>query len=401
MAVTLAQLLSETTEVTRNSTTGALDNTKRTRAINRVLEDLQDFADWKFTRRTKKFDYIDGVSEYSLQNYIEATMLDNDGSTTIADFKNPFELRVPGSYASKFVFKETPEVRDAIRDGKNVNWYGEVNDLLLISYPRQVSALLHDCDSLTSNGTVAASGDATNLTIDDQIFDQGSGALNFDVSSGTSLVITFTGINAKDLTEFQNKSYLTLKAWLPTITNFSSIKLEWGDDASNNWSKTETLPAGNRELETGKNLFAFSWKNATEVGSPDVASINFLRVTITFSSAITDTDFRLDDIRIGQAVEMELDYYSQAMVKNSSGTYQLEFNPTDVTQGDKLLGDVTARRTIVEGTKHELFEIIGGKSERDRTDSFNKYDKKRVELRKRAGSRIRRPGKVLNFPKRR
>ena len=43
--VTLADLLVDSNEKVRNSTTGSLDNTKRTRAINRILEDLQDFIE--------------------------------------------------------------------------------------------------------------------------------------------------------------------------------------------------------------------------------------------------------------------------------------------------------------------------------------------------------------------
>jgi hypothetical protein len=398
--VTLSNLLSELTEVTRNSTTGSLNNTKRTRAIDRVLQDMQDRADWKFALRTNPFYFIDGVTEYSLESYVGATCLDNDGTTSIPDFKNPWDLRIVGVAHNPFGYSESKSVRDNIRRNKTVNEYGIDNGLLIINYPRQTSAQLHNCDSLTTNGTITASGDATNLTIDEVVYSEGSGALNFDVSAGTSLVVTFDGFTAKDLESLQNKSHFTLKAWLPTITNFTSIKLEWGDDVSNNWSKTETVPAGNAELATGENLFAFRWADATETGTPTVTSVNWARVTITYSGATTDTDFRLDDLRVGQELEMELEYFSEAMVKTASGAYQLEFNPTSVTMTDTLLGDRQARRCVIEGAKHECFEIIGGKSERDRTDSKTKYEAQFMSLFKKAGYRIRRASRVLNFPSR-
>lgn len=398
MTVKLSDILSETNETARNSTTGTLDNTKRTRAINRILQELQDFADWKFTRRTKTFYFIDGVYEYSLQNHVGASCQDNDGSTSIPDFKNPYDLRPIEQSDISLDYQDDKRVRENVRRNRFNYEYAVDNDLLIVGYPKQVSAQLHDCDSLTANGTWTASGDASNLTIDDVIYEEGSGSLNFDTTAGTSLIITNPSLASKNYTTLQNKSYLTLKVWLPTITNFTSIEVRWGSDASNYWSKTETAPAGNRDLKVGKNLFAFRWGDATQTGSPDVTAIDYLQIRITYASAVTDTDFRIDDIRIGKEVEMELDYYSLAMVRDTAGDYQLEFDPTNVTQTDELLGDSTARRCVVSGTTYELFKIIGGKAERDRTDNKKEYDALKMELFKKAGERIRRPGKILNFP---
>lgn len=402
MSVTLSALLIDSTEKTRNSTTGALDNTKRTRAINRVLQDLQDFADWDFTKRIVEFDYIDGVTEYSLQNYVGATCLDNDGATSIPDVKTAYDLRVPTEAHNVFSFREAKEVKDAIRNNKAHNEYSIDNDLLIINYARQTSAEIHNMDSLTADGTWSASGDATNLTIDEVEYKKGSGCLNFDVSAGTSLIVSNETLTSIDLEELQNKSHFTLWVYLPTITNFSSIRLDWGNDLiTNYWYKSETAPAGNATLKVGWNHFAFKWGDATETGSPDPATIDSFKVTITYSSATTDTDFRIDDLRCGASVRMELEYYSLAMVQTSANDYQLEFNPDSVTQTDKLLGASIARRTVVEGTTYELFGIIGGKSERDKTDAFTIYEKKKTELLKRAGKRIKRPLQTINFPSRR
>ena len=394
MSITLAQLLSEVTEKTRNSTTGALDNTKRTRAINRTLQDLQDYADWEFTKRTKTFYFIDNVYEYNLKDYVGCSCQDNDGSTAILDFKNPYDLQPEND--KSLDFKEVKPIRENIRRNRFLREYGIDNELLVINYPRQVSAQIHNCDSLTANGAWSASGDASNLTIDDVIFDEGNGSLNFDTSAGTSLILTNSTLNSLDLEDLQNQSHLTMKVWLPTITNFTSIRIRLGSSSADYWEKTETVPAGNRDLEVGKNIFAFRWADGTETGTPDYSAVDYLQIVITYSSATTDTDFRIDDIRVAKEVEMKLDYYSLAMAKDAGGDYQLEFNPDTVTQTDTLLG-TASRRCVVEGSAHELFEIIGGKSERDRTDSDAKYGVMKKELLKRTGHRIRRPLKVLNF----
>ena len=398
---TLAALLAEVKELSRNSTTGALDDIKRTRGVNRVLQDLQDIGNWKASHRTNEFDLIDGISEYSLQNYVGCMCLDNDGSTSILDVQDPDQLRLADNSQTPFDYRTAQEVRNNIGRRRQYNQYGIENGMLIINYPRQLSVQLHNCDSLTANGTVVASGDATNLTIDEVIRDEGNGSLNFDVSAGTSLIVTITGISAKDLTDFQNNAYLTIKAWLPTITNFTNIAIRWGSSASDYWEKTETVPAGNRTLAVGKNTFAFKWADATETGTPDVESVDYLRIAITFSSAITDTDFRLDDIRVGKAVAMEFDYWSKAMVRTASGAYQLEFNAdTEVIYTDELLED-GLRRTVTEGGAFESFRMIGGKEERDRSDTERKTREKYIEARRVYGQKRKLPGKTLNFPGRR
>lgn len=400
MSVPLSQLLSELPETTRNSTTGALDNTKRTRALNRILQEMQDYGDWEFTKRTNTFFFIDGVYEYSLENYLGATCQDNDGSTAILDFKNPYDLRPVNIADISLEYKEVRDVKAKIRRNRFNYEYGVENDTISIGFPRAVSAQLHNCDSLTANGTWAASSDATNLTIDTVIFAEGAGALNFDTSAGTSLVVTNSTLTSVNLETLKNKSHLTMKVDLPTITNFTSVRLRWGSSASDYYEKTETAPAANQTIVAGRNFFAFRWADATETGTPDDTAIDYLQVVITYSGSTTDTDFRIDDIRVGQETEMELEYYSLAMVQDSAGDYQLEFNADSVTQSDTLLGASKARRTLVSGGTYECFKIIGGKSERDRTDNFKEYQGFLIKLLQRVGHRVRRPSKTLNFPNR-
>ncbi len=395
MSVPLSQLLADSTEKVRNSTTGALDNNKRTRAANRVLQDLQDYADWIFTRRTIEFDYIDGVSEYSLENYLGATCLDNDGATSVLDFKSPYDLRVPGVSHNPFDNQEVKEVRANLRDYKSLNQYGAENGILVINYARQSSMVISPMTSLTDDGIWSASGNASNLIIDNQ------DKFNFDFA-GTSGAISNTTLNALNLETLENKSHFVIDVDLPTITDFTSITLRWGNDlTANYWEKTETVPAGNIDLKVGINKFAFKWADSTITGAPDSSSIDSFSVTLTYGSSTTDTDFRMSNLKVGEAIPMELEYYSLAMVKNASGAYQLEFNADSVTQTDVLLGDSTARRCIVQGMTYELFEIIGGKSERDRTDSYKIYGVKKLELLKKTGVRIKRAPITLKFPSRR
>jgi len=73
--------------------------------------------------------------------------------------------------------------RVALRDEN----FGKV--LRLAGVEGTTSVQLNACDSITANGTWAASGDATNLTLDTQDFVEGSGSLNFDTNTGATTAI--------------------------------------------------------------------------------------------------------------------------------------------------------------------------------------------------------------------
>jgi len=393
--VTLQNLLTEITELTRNATSGALDNSKRTRALNWVIQDLQGYCDWEPSRRTKEFDFIGGISEYSLKNHVGATCLDNDGATSVLDFKTPYDLRLSEDSHKEFSFRDVKDVRSHIRNGRDINEYGIDGDLIVINYPALSSALIHACDSLTADGTWVASGDASNLTIDEVEYKEGNGALNFD-SAGTSLILTNASLTALNLSGYKDISAWTLWVYLPDVSDFSSIALKWGSSASAYWEKTETARVDGLDLEAGWNQFKFLWKDATPTGTPDDEAIDYLQITITYSASITDTDFRVDDIRIAKTKDMKLNYYSYGLVKNSSGAFQKEFNADDVTMTDKLADD-KLRNVMIEGSVYRCFRIVGGARERDETDSFTQYEKQKLQVRKLLGHKSRRPTKVFKF----
>lgn len=400
MNTTLEDLFSEINDNIRNITTGSLDNLKRVRAVNWVLQDLQSFGDWNTSRRTKEFEFIGGLSEYSLKNLIETTALANDGSTDVSDFKNPYDLRIIDEANRPFEYRDIKDVRSHIQNRRVFNEYGRDGDLLIINHPKSTSNLVHNCDSLTANGIWTASGNASNLTIDEVVFKQGSGSLNFD-SAGTSLILTNTTLSPSfDLSTLENKSTWLVWVYLPTLTNFSSVGLRWGGDVTTNyWEKTETARASGESLQVGWNQFAFRWADATPSGTPVSTAIDSLRVEITYSSSVTDTDFRVDDIKVSKTKTFALDYYSHSLVQTTGEDRQVEFEITP-TLTDELLGGLDLRNAVVLGSTWRLFKMIGGKRERDEVDAKTDYLNARLETRKKVGHRLRRPIQKLKFPSR-
>mgnify|MGYP001590171846 CR=1 FL=1 len=204
------------------------------------------------------------------------------------------------------------------------------------------SKVLHSCESLTANGTWAASEDASNLTLDNDNYITGGGALNFDMAAGaTTGVIENTGMTAVDLTAHDEIGSIFVWVFIPdysdaqgdTVTNFI---LRWGNDSSNYWSRTVTTNNEGVTFYDGWNLLRFDWNGATETGTVVPASIDYLRLTVTKSTSLAaDTDWRVDDF-VSQVGDIyDVIYYSKYGWQTSALAYIEE----STTSTDLLLAD--------------------------------------------------------------
>ena len=198
---------------------------------------------------------------------------------------------------------------------------------------------LHDCDSLTSNGTwaVDVTTDAVNLTIDIAEKQEGTASLNFDIdvsetATDTAAIQNSTLTTSVDLSGHEDKSTLFVRTDLPDVTNITSVKLRWGSDTSNYWEQTAAIAYNGMDFKVKWNHVGFAWNGAEKTGSPDSSSIDFLRFEIVYSSGqVDDTDFRIDDIRSKMPERVILNYYSTNFVKTDDGAYQAEFSADDDT----------------------------------------------------------------------
>lgn len=190
------------------------------------------------------------------------------------------------------------------------------------------SVVMHDCQSLTTNGTWAATADAFNLTIDTTNAIRGGKALNWDMAKGGATgFVELTDSNDQDLTIYDEKGSIFLWVFIPdysdaqsdTVTNFI---LRWGNSSSAYWHRTVTTNNEGNIFHDGWNLLRFDWNGATEVGTVDPTAMDYMRFTVTKSTSLeADTDWRLDDIviRIGEIYDNV--YYTKFGWQNSSGTY--------------------------------------------------------------------------------
>jgi len=197
------------------------------------------------------------------------------------------------------------------------------------------SKSLHSCESLTANGTWAATADASNLTLDNDNYITGGGALNFDMAAGAATgYIENSTMSQVDLTDYDEKGSIFVWVFIPdysdaeadTVTNFI---LRWGNDSSNYWSRTVTVNNEGVTFYDGWNLLRFDWNGATETGTVAPATIDYLRLKVTKSTSLAaDTDWRVDNFiaRIGTIYDVV--YYSRYGWQTSALAYQEESSAT-------------------------------------------------------------------------
>lgn len=224
---------------------------------------------------------------------------------------------------------------------------------------------LHECNSRTANGTVAASADASNLTVDTDNYISGGSSINFDMAAGAATgVIEITDFTDQDLSDYDDIGSVFVWVFIPdysdaegdTVTNFI---LRLGNDTSNYVSRTITTNNEGVTFYDGWNLLRFDLNGATETGTVVWTAVDYLRLTITKSTSLAaDTDWRIDAFvaRIGDIYSSV--YYSKFGWQNSSGTYIEESSATT----DELLADT------------DEVEIVGFKAAEFAAQELKEYD---------------------------
>ncbi len=232
----------------------------------------------------------------------------------------------------------------------------ELAHILRIDGGKTTKTTIHNCNSLTANGTWAVvAGDASNLTLDGDNYIAGAGALNFDTAEGAATAaVELTGATQVDLTDHDEKSSIFVWVFIPDATDASgdavtNFILRWGNDSSNYWSRTVTTNNEGATFYDGWNLLRFDWNGATETGTVNPAQIDYLRLTVTKPTTFAaDTDWRVDEIvsRIGDIYDVI--YFSRYGWQTSGGTY---------------LEDATATTDLVNAETDEIDMIVAKATE--------------------------------------
>jgi len=216
-----------------------------------------------------------------------------------------------------------------------------------ISKSLTAPTLLHDCSSLTSNGTWTASGVAIALAADTVNFVTGSGSLRFNSSGAGTASITNSTLNAIDISSLTDGS-LFLWFYTPTGSSVTAVSLLWGSSATDYYSVSATTNHFGQAFANGWNLVRFDQTSAATTGAPDATVVNYLKVNLAVSGALSS--LRVDNIVDIKGVAWEMEYYSKYLFADGTTGAWKEF-PTDISDTinlDTESMDVYLRKCAVE-----------------------------------------------------
>ena len=293
------------------------------------------------------------------------------------------QVRRSGGHWGEFILTTEEEFDRMKRTYRNVLAVRDadfVGQLLVSGIVDDDRTIINECDSVAGNGTWAlvAGSAATNVTVDNSNYINGSGSVNFDVdTTGTAPSIQNSDMTAVDLTDYSANS---LFAWLyiPSgASNVASVDLRWGSGTGAYYARNITTTNEGVAFQNGWNLLRFDWdSSATTTGSPDITAINFLRVIVNLTAVLGTgtTDWRLDVVAARRGVIHDVIYYSRYGWQTSGGTY-IE---NSTTSTDKLNVDTEEFELICKKLDYLIARSLSNRDDmkyakQDYIDAVNRY----------------------------
>lgn len=177
-----------------------------------------------------------------------------------------------------------------------------------------VKETLHMLESNIESGTWSVADDASGLSFSSSDTAQGAGSLDF-FAPASGLTTLATVVNSTlspqiDLTNYDETGLIRMWVKLFTTTGITGFRLRWGNDASNYWEKTTTVQVGGGAIVANTWMFIeFDWSSATETGTVDPSTIDYLHFSITYDGTFpghtpdggggyNEDPFRIDEIAV-------------------------------------------------------------------------------------------------------
>lgn len=177
---------------------------------------------------------------------------------------------------------------------------------------------LSNCDATTG---VTISGDGSALALNNMIYTEGTGSLQFTVTdSSGQTVLTFTGLDQQDITDWLTRNWCFLDLILPSTNTvaLSSMKLRIGNDASNYYEMSATTAYRGNTILNGLNQVGFDFTTAVQTGAVTKTSVTWMQVIINNGVSGTSGVYYIDNIFTAQGNYFLLPYYSKNNIAVSS-----------------------------------------------------------------------------------
>ncbi len=237
--------------------------------------------------------------------------------------------------------------------------------------------LIHNCDSLSDNGTWNVGGNVVNLVLDELVHVIGTGSLKFDINgSSTSGYLENFTLESFSLGDFLQRGAAFAWLDLPLPREMLAVKLTLGSNTANLttdlYTSTVNQPHDSNEFTTGWNLLKFMLNNLTVVGTPNPNDLLYVRLDFT-TTGEPIPNCHLDNIvaRKGRVYEVKynssyclLDSISKAWKKIATAngdfivaeedTYNLILWETTLAAQKELYGSGQAAKSDVAAVEAEM-----------------------------------------------
>lgn len=227
--------------------------------------------------------------------------------------------------------------------------------------------LFNDMNGPTSNGTWTADNAIipTSSLIANQVYaiPPSGGSLQFNFAgSGTGYVVNST-INPQNFSTqaavYPNWPFIASAfVWLyipvnANPANLTAAAAAWGSDAGDYYSNTTTTNFWGQGFVNGWNLLKFDWNTATTTGAPNLAAVNYAKISLTWTGGAFN-GFFLDSFMFKLPDIYELTYYSSLLFQDSSGNWKnAPTSDTDVV----MLEDATLNLLLYKILEHSGMQI--------------------------------------------
>lgn len=318
MATTLADITQLIDDKRRDSTENSITNAQRFRAINSTLNLWNSLHDWPWTIDDVNFNYNQGIDTYVMPTTsfkFDVTMKPYKGSKTTEFWKvseNKFDSAVtkPNRYAVV---------------NKNQKQYLKVKG----NFGNQ--AQIETATAYDNNGIWVGASAVSGVATDDYEGFTYPSSVSFTYT-GTSGTLTNSTFNAVDLQMFKNRSNLYYDVYISETSNLTSFSLKWGSSSTDYYTVTSTTDYVGNTFVEGWNRIKFAWDNPTTVGTPVDTAVNYLQLTIAYSSDPGGVVMRTQNFFVSENVPLTLRHYSNNMVCDVSSATQLQvFNDVTAT----------------------------------------------------------------------
>lgn len=180
--------------------------------------------------------------------------------------------------------------------------------------------VIDQIEGISLNGTWATGGTASNLAVNNSNFAQGSGSLQFDVTTGAAYLENST-LTAVDLSTVENQSSFFTWVYVPTGTTLTSVNLRLGSSSTDYWTGTVTQNQQGNAFVNGWNLCQFTWSTLSSVGSPNSSAIDYARITLNVTGTMTGCLLNGLDSVLGTILNYS--YYSKFLFRDATtGAFQ-------------------------------------------------------------------------------